>query len=255
MARKQKARQAKLWLAAQVEAVARGAIDQSHARLTLNGVALRYAFQQRLPKRYGREVPCTVSVVGGKAAALAAGLPESQVPIEREEQFFLVVFGWSWWRDADPARRLAEVDAALCYCGVNDKGGLVIWPPDVIGHREAIERHGLYSHDLKQFGKSIQGALDLEGETVPDAKSAAAGKDEAHLAHLEEALAAGLTNYMPPDEASALVAEQAALDAAPSRFARDAERLEAEAAEEAEAGRKRVRRAPAAAAPVVPLAH
>ncbi len=194
MAKKQpRERKSSLWaapgIAAQVEEIV------GEVRVFLADEKFLVAWTDKRLKMFGCEVMVNATVVGGKAAALVAGLPKSQLPEPREAQFYLISINENRWKNAEADQRLFALDTAISSCGKNDKGGLCRIMPDGVFYVETVRRRGIPTTDMQRLAKVIQAALPGLEEAEASAETAA------------EVERSGLTTAMSADEAAELVRE------------------------------------------------
>jgi len=207
--RKAKERKSSLWAAPGIGEQVMEIVGE--VRAFLQDDKFITAWTDKRLKLFGCEVMVNATVVGGKAAALIQGLPSSQLPEERESQFFLICINDNRWNNATAEQRLFALDIAICSCGKNDKGGLCRIMPDGVFYTETVRRRGVPTSEMKSLAKVIQAALPGLEEAEKSAEVAA------------EVERSGLTTAMSAEEAAELVREdpladeQAQLDAEPSR--------------------------------------
>lgn len=154
--------------APEVAQVAKDLISQHHPHLSLvgadgKGVRIEYYFTDTAPKSGGKEVIGKARKITSLAAFMAGG--DDEASLDAGDPFFAIVIHRPSWLVMDADRRRALVDHELCHLGVTvddeDLLKLSIIAHDVEEFRAVIERHGLWSYDVRQFSEAVAAQLPL----------------------------------------------------------------------------------------------
>lgn len=150
--------------APEVGEIASELIPQYHAHL--KGLRIDYAFRSDWWKSKGKLVYGKAMLITGHNAYLATR--HDQRP---PDKFFFVAICGVYWLGMSESERRALVDHELCHCWA-EHGELSILPHDVEEFRSVIERHGLWSPDVRSFGeiaarKQTQLSLMDDAATMP----------------------------------------------------------------------------------------
>lgn len=90
---------------------------------------------------------------------------------------FIVIIADDFWHGAERIKREALVDHELCHCSVEyDESGERSWiirRHDIEEFTAVVDRHGLWTDELKQFGQAVarQLELPLSGDEKPKKKA------------------------------------------------------------------------------------
>jgi hypothetical protein len=133
-------------------------------RRELVGANIAYLFREKM--RSGGQVKYAKA---GRSSALLEYLTSLD---------FVIEFNWTAWGQFTPLQRLACVDHYLCRCAKDSDSGLyVMRHPDVAEFGEIVRRYGLWTLDLRNFGRDVRSVQrDLFQE--PAGAPAAAGVAE-----------------------------------------------------------------------------
>lgn len=141
------AQSGKYRFAAEVEEIARKLIAEHHPHLASAKIA--YLMADKLPPVRGRPR-------GGMAAKAS----------ERERALhgydFVITINREVWRELTPAQREALVDHELSHCGLSVTGCWTILPHDLEEFAGVVKRHGLWSEDVRAFGKAAAEQLQFD---------------------------------------------------------------------------------------------
>lgn len=72
------------------------------------------------------------------------------------EYDFLIWISEEDYMKMDDLQREAIIDHELCHCGGDPLNGWKIRPHDIQEFAEVVERHGIYSRDVRQFTNAIE---------------------------------------------------------------------------------------------------
>lgn len=194
--KKPKERTVQFWDAPEVRLMAEELIEANHPHLEGKGV--RFVFCGKTPPgARGCKAGIAALLMGGLPLAMAMGLRDKQTTQEGEERIHVIRTVRPAWNNWDEPTRRQKLDHALAHCGINDKGGPILWLHDVEEFRSIVERHGLLSEELKKFGQSCAEAaaqLDLgldgkppfrESAEVLESRKQANGKNGKHTSGAE----------------------------------------------------------------------
>jgi len=128
-------------------------IAENHMHLL--GIPILYVFRSPAAVSKGRAVAAKARKVSGLSAfmtALAAGTAEPDV----DHSFFVMELAGDIWHALDDTARRALVDHELCHFAVDedeDTGDLIlrIRGHDIEEFLEVVNRHGLWSDDVRDF--------------------------------------------------------------------------------------------------------
>lgn len=152
--------------APQVAEIADKLIVEHHERLA--GVKIEYVFRRKHTKSHGRVVYGKCRKVGALAAFLAADPPPGEFVDCSDVALFVVEIAYDMWEMMTESERVALVDHELCHAAVTyDAEGdarLAIRGHDVEEFAEIIERRGLWTRELAEFGGSVQQRFGFDDE-------------------------------------------------------------------------------------------
>lgn len=155
--------------APEVETIARNLIRDVEMHKSLDGVRIDFIFRDKAAKSKGRTVLAKARKVSGINAYLAnasAGVVDDAA----NDDMFVIEVAQDAWERLDPGQRRALVDHELCHCKVDlDDDGepkLSIRGHDLEEFGCIIERHGLWSSNVANFGSQVAEQLALAVEEV-----------------------------------------------------------------------------------------
>ncbi len=103
-------------------------------------------FRDQAAKRAGKLVAATTSKMSAKDNAIADATPPYAFKIEIANDL--------WTLNTDAWRR-ALVDHELCHCGGNSEDGWELIGHDLEEFSEIVERHGLWTSNVKDFCERV----------------------------------------------------------------------------------------------------
>lgn len=153
-----------------VRRIAEHIIDTVPEHKRLKDVRVEYVFRDKAQKSKGRVVLGTAQKLTGLSAFLADD--EQSAELADADPFFVVVIAYDVWERLDEKMRRALVDHELCHCTVeyDDEGApkLATKGHDLEEFAQIIERHGLWSSNVAQFGSVVAEQLALAVEEVSE---------------------------------------------------------------------------------------
>lgn len=124
----------------------------------LEDARIMLLFLDNAPKKGEKLTAATASKMSAKDNAIADATP----PFD-----FKIIIANDLWVLSGEAWRRALIDHELCHCGGTSGGGWELKGHDLEEFAEIIERHGLWTSDVRDFvGRVVQ--LDLFSQTLAD---------------------------------------------------------------------------------------
>lgn len=136
-------------------------IKEYHSHLI--GTKIRWIFKEKASIKGGKYTYGTARLVQGLQAFLEASGQNPDITSDVVESYFVIEIAEDTWATLDAHEKKALVDHELCHCGmvIKMRDGeeievLTIIPHDIEEFRAVVERHGLWSQDMREFAKATK---------------------------------------------------------------------------------------------------
>jgi len=124
-------------------------------------VFARDGWTDRGAEGVGKPVP-----INGSSLRLLAQCGATRAPLWR------ITISWKWWYKATEEQRRALLDHELCHCARDKNWNPIVRPHEVEEFVEVIERHGMWSGQVRSLVETAnkQLALDLAEDQRPETR-------------------------------------------------------------------------------------